>query len=885
MLSLGKLAPGQQQYYLDTVANGAEEYYTGAKESPGQWVGSAAARLELSGEVNAAALHRILDARHPRTGVRLTRAHGAVTVPGFDATFSAPKSVSLLFALGDPETSNQVRNAHDAAVRAALAVLETEAARARRGKGGKERLTADGFVAAAFRHRTSRAGDPQLHTHVVIANLVHTVTDDRWSALDARPLYAWAKTVGYLYEAQLRAELTRRLGVDWRPITSGIADITGIPDTVLRGFSQRRQQIEAHLAEHGQHGARAAQAATYATRPARDLDVGPEGLMPEWRQRARRLGLNDRVLAATLTRAAPASVPSPGTERAEALFAQLASPDGLTAHDASFGRREVLRALCDALPRGADIEMILELTQAFLASSHAVRLGAPTPVRDNDVIRRQDGIVVAAHVDQARWTTPEMLAIERGLVDAAHRRRHTRVGVAHPATLEAALAARPSLSTEQVRVIRRVTRSGAGVDVVEGAAGSGKTHALGAAREAWQASGYRVFGCALAARTAAQLQTGSGIPSVTVDRLLRYLDDPRGNGLDRDSVIVVDEAATLGTRTLHRLLQHAETADAKLVLIGDHHQLPEIGAGGAFASLTKRLGSTRLHDNRRQHAAWERQALARLRAGSTDRALASYVAHDRVHLHTDPEVARHRLVRDWWQARLTNPDTVMITARRADAEDLNRRARALLTQRGMLGTDELQASGRGFAVGDEVLALRNDYRLGVLNGTRGHVTRLQPNTGHLGVRTREGLDVVIPPAYLQAGHLAHAYATTLYKAQGSTVDRTFVLADELLDQEHAYTGLSRGRQRNDLYLGASDQRADERHLPEITTGPLTRLHQALARSGRKTMAIDQSDCGFHSRQDDPAESPTIGRENSQPHPWPTAATRTPPLETEIALEL
>src|SRR5688572_20989469 len=291
------------------VADGLEEYYTNAREAPGVWMGRSAERLGLVGEVDGEALHRVLDHRDPRTGTRLTRAQGAPKVPGFDATFCAPKSVSLLFALGDPEISNEVRNAHDAAVSAALRVLEDVAARSRRGKGGAERMVAEGFVGAAFRHRTSRAGDPHLHTHVLLANLVYSPQDQRWSALDARPLYGWAKTVGYLYEAQLRVELTRRLGVEWGPVRRGIADIEGIPKKTLRAFSRRRAEIEAHMAERGETTARAAQIATYATRKAKDSSVEAEGLLPEWRERARTLGLDEDTLADLVGRVAPARVP------------------------------------------------------------------------------------------------------------------------------------------------------------------------------------------------------------------------------------------------------------------------------------------------------------------------------------------------------------------------------------------------------------------------------------------------------------------------------------------------------------------------------------------------------------------------------------------------
>ena len=171
MLSLGKLAAGGQQYYLDTVATGVEDYYT-APVRPRADGPDTAPPCSVSTAGRRRGLHAVLEARRPGTGERLTRAQGAAKIPGFDATFTAPKSVSLLFASGLPRCPDEVRDAHELAVSRALEVLEAEAARARRGKGGVDQVVADGFVAAAFRHRTSRAGDPHLHTHVLIANVV-----------------------------------------------------------------------------------------------------------------------------------------------------------------------------------------------------------------------------------------------------------------------------------------------------------------------------------------------------------------------------------------------------------------------------------------------------------------------------------------------------------------------------------------------------------------------------------------------------------------------------------------------------------------------------------------------------------------------------------------
>jgi conjugative relaxase-like TrwC/TraI family protein len=845
VLSVGKLALGQHQYYLDTVARGLEEYYTGAKEAPGVWVGSGSVRLGLAGEVDAEALGRVLEHVHPDGVYRLTAPRSVPVVAAYDATFSAPKSVSLLHALGPREASNEVRNAHDAAVAASLPVLEQVACRVRRGRGGHSVIEGDGFVAAAFRHRTSRAGDPQLHTHVVIANLAHAPSDGRWTALDGRPLYAWWRPVGYLYEAHLRWELTRRLGVEWGPVRNGIGDVAGIPRPVLREFSTRRREIEAHLEERGQHSARAAQYATYATRTAKDTTVEAEGLIPGWRARAEAVGLTTEALAGVLDRTAVVEPPALGSVAAERLYRWLAGPEGLTARASTFGIREVIKAICDALPAGGRVDQVLDLVEGFLCSDHVVAItmnpGAAT-------IRRNDGVVIPARTDDVRWTTPEMLELEASIVASALRRRSTAVGVATPVAVDAAVATRASLSDEQQAMIRAICRSGDGIEVVEGAAGAGKTFALAAARQAWEASSYRVIGCSLAARAARQLQDDAGIPAATIDRLLGDLDRPDDSGLDSRTIVTVDEAAMVGTRKLARLLAHAEAARAKVVLVGDPCQLPEIDAGGAFRSLQQRLGASRLIDNRRQTAVWERHALAELRAGDPDRAVDAYVQHNRIHQATTSDDARELLVEQWASARAAGEDALMVAARLADVDDLNRRARAALRAQRRLGPDQIVLAGRAYAGGDVVLALRNDYRLGVLNGTRAVIDRIDTGRRHiLAVTDRERL--VIPFAYAAAGHLTHGYATTIHKAQGATVDRCFVLLDETTSREHAYTAVSRARHGNDVFAVAADRRSEERHAAEVQRDPLDELRTAVRRSSAQRLALDELDNGSTAQAD------------------------------------
>ena len=214
MLSIGSLTTGRVEYYLASVGRGADDYYLGRGEAPGRWVGEAADSLGLDGRVEEDDFRDVLDGRAPGTEQRLGHARVDRTL-GFDLCFRAPKSVSLVYALGGFEIGREVTEAHDAAVAKALDYLERHATFARRGRNGLRQIETPGLVAAAFRHRTSRAGDPHVHTHVVVANICQGV-DGRWGALDGRLLYHHAKTAGYLYEAHLRSRAhrpsRRRLG-------------------------------------------------------------------------------------------------------------------------------------------------------------------------------------------------------------------------------------------------------------------------------------------------------------------------------------------------------------------------------------------------------------------------------------------------------------------------------------------------------------------------------------------------------------------------------------------------------------------------------------------------------------------------------------------------
>jgi len=787
VLNIGKLVAGQQEYYLG-VARGIDEYYLGKGEAPGVWVGSDSRSLGLSDLVDDDDLRQVLSLKHPGTGERLNRA----TMPGYDLTFRAPKSVSLLYALGATGTvSGQVVAAHDAAVSQALTYLECHACAIRyRIDGQPTAVKAKGFTAAAFRHRTSRAGDPTLHSHVLVVNAARV--GDRWGALDGTKIFHHAKTAGFVYQAALRAELTQRLGVSWEPVRNGAADIEGVPRGLIDVFSKRRSEILEELDELGfsDSSAKAAQIAALATRAAKEYPVDAQALRESWIEEAETFGFGPREMANLLARAVTREPVLPDIDQ---FFDKMAGADGLTLRRSTFDHRAVVRAVCEGLPDGGDLATVLALTEEFLNESTVVPLGR---AQDRDLVRRADGWVIP--FDEARYSTEDMLAVESGLLERAIAYADTTTGRVPHRAVEVAIERRPTLSDEQRALVRELCLAGHGVEVVVGKAGSGKTFALGAAREAWENSGYEVIGTALSARAAAELEAGSGIPSTTLARLAHWrLED---HGLPNRCVVVVDEAGMVGTRQLGGLLSAIERARGKLVLVGDHRQLPEIEAGGAFAGLARRLGAITLTENRRQIDQWERKALDHLREGGLWLGVDAYRRRGRMTLDNTPRESKQRLIDDWWTARAAGEHVAMVALRHDDVRDLNRRARARLREAGELSGPRLRVGAFEVTVGDEIIARRNDYPLGVLNGDRCCVVSIDQGQRSLTFAVeRTQSQVTLPTSYLEQGHVDHAYAITIHKAQGATYDRCLLYGDEAIYRQAAYTALSRGRSGNALY--------------------------------------------------------------------------------------
>jgi conjugative relaxase-like TrwC/TraI family protein len=764
---------------------------------------------------------------------------------GYDLTFSAPKSVSLLAAFGDDSVAATVAQAHAAAVADAMGWLERTTATAARGHHGDgrraERVATEGFVAAAFDHGTSRAGDPQVHTHVVVANLLQGL-DGRWSAVDSRALFRHGRTAGLLYQAALRAELVERLGVEWQPVRRGSAELVGVPRGVRKAFSKRSDQVRTALKAAGATGSKAAQAACLDTRPDKER-LPAQDLRARWTGELRELGLApDELVRGALHRTPASGVP-------DTLVEELLGPEGLTKHSTAFGRDDVLQAIASALPSGADIATIERIADDLVAREEVVA-----------VQPRDDGSAWSP-----RWTTADLLAAEqRALAIAEHLRQRAVAG--SPTELIERAIESAGLGEDQAAMVRALTTHRGGIAVVVGPAGSGKTAALAAANEVWSADGRDVVGVALSAMAARQLTRGSGIGACTIAQALRRIERPpsrRPPLLTAGGVLVLDEAGMVGTRDLDRLLRHVADVGATAVLVGDPAQLPEIEAGGVFAELVAR-DAIHLSSNRRQEAAWERAALAELRDGSPGRALDAYVAHGRVSVAADHESLNTLVVTDFIDARASGADVAILAATRAQVRVLNEQVRRHLVAIGELSGPELIVARDdgdiAVRAGDQVVVTANDYGRGLLNGTQATVAGVDVRLGTATIVTVEGGVHGFDRAQLADGLLEHAYALTCHKAQGQTLDRALVVGSSALTRETAYVALSRGREENRLYLApdaASGVDGPEWLLDAVTES----TDRQFRRSARHLLA---------SRQLAADEAHT-----SSHRPAPAAATRVP----------
>jgi conjugative relaxase-like TrwC/TraI family protein len=823
VLTVGKVLPGNAGYYQSAVVAGVEDYYAGDGDAPGVWVGRADLVGAVAGSVATAVDSKLLlEAKCAPDGTRLGKTTVSErSVTAFDLTFSAPKSVSLLHALGGPVVAAAVDAAQTAAVEQAIASISPRIGYTRPGHAGSAVVDAEGVFGVRYRHRTSRALDPQLHDHVLVSNAVRAVSDGVWRTLDARGLYRNAKAAGVEFQAFLRAELTARLGVGFEEVdANGQADIVGFDQELLEEFSARGVDIEASLAEwtagfverEGRNPTpaevgKAHKTITLATRPAKPDEAGlpTATLRAGWRARADRVVDVDRVLGRVLAHPA-----SPGVIVRPSVEVVL---EAVETRYAEWSEAQLIEqiAMRTTGPDSRTIaDTIEQVRREAMASAGVVDLCPEAG--PGEVVRVSDGRPIGLAPSAVRYTTSSHLRREVELVEwgiipamARHQRHEPDTDVMQ------------DLDPSQVDAVTTMLTTRRPVVTVVGPAGSGKTRMLAAAVDSWKRSGVEVFGVGPSASSAQQLADGAGTSADTLDKLVyehhtkwieRRESPDRRWWLPAGSVVIIDEAGMVDTRLLRQYAQIAQRKNWRTVLVGDHRQLDSVDAGGMFAELVEHTDvlTVELDTLHRFEHQWEADASLLLRDGD-DSAVDAYDTRDRIHGYADEKAAIEAVIDAAFAGNVEGRDVLVMAPTNRVVEQINEAmTERLLAARQLDPAQAIEIGGDRFFVGQPVVTRANDRRLThgrnheewVRNGDRWTV--LAGTKDELYLQHREtGDHQALPAEYIEAGHLRVDYASTINRAQGATVDEAHVLIDERTNSKQMYVAMTRGRNANHVH--------------------------------------------------------------------------------------
>ncbi len=772
----------------DAVGN-ALEYYASRGETPMAWGGAGAAWLCLDGEVDIAEWRAVFGtggARHPLSSERLVHCMR----PGIELVVSPHKSIAELGVIGRAEDMHVIL---DAERDATMAYLDS-VVRDQGGRRGRAQLRTPtkGLTWAVSRHATTRAGDPQVHDHVLVANLVR-MGDERggWKALDTgllRDHLHAATAVGRMAAAAKAVELG--YGIEPDPGRSGRLGgwaISGIPKEAWEVHANRSAQIEAAVGPDASYRSRSV--AARATRD-RKSHESVEDLVPRWRQELADAGYPARELSADVERAGLAYEP-PSREVLDGLAADLLGPGGRLASEKTFSRADAIVAIAPHL-HGLPVSLLGTAVDKVLTHEDAIAL--PLVSRAREPV----------------WAAACVVEDERRIADLA-RSLAERPGPA-VSPQEAAAAVRRTelargfrLTERQGEVAKGLLTSGHSLDLVVGVAGSGKTSTLSAVREGFEAAGYKVLGTATSGQAAKALGEGAGVASRTVASLSWRIEHGQ-EVLSPRHVLVLDEGSMTSDSDVGRLLAAVESSGAKLVAVGDYRQLGSVGPGGALEALVSRHPDHlwTLTDNLRQRDPAERHALDHLRAGRVPSAVNWYREHERVHAAPSREMAMYEMVRAWSYDIAEGRDALLVAYHRESVEALNRAAREAWERLGDLSGPELVApGGRRYRAGDQVITLAPGQGAAWVTSQRATVTSVDPGRQYLVALTPEGAVLHMGPEEIGSDKLAHAYAITAHRSQGATVDVTYALEDGG-GRELAYVAMSRARGESHVHVVAPD---------------------------------------------------------------------------------
>ncbi|MEP7351225.1 MAG: MobF family relaxase [Sphingorhabdus sp.] len=770
----------------------ADDYYTGDGLAPSEWLAAGADALGLSGEVERDQFRAMLDGKMPDGQQLGTMRDGKVQHrPGWDVTMSAPKSVSIMAEVaGD----RRLVGAHDRAVKSALAFAERHSAATRIRDGGNvDRQQTGNLTVASFRHDTSRAQDPQLHTHNVIMNATRAA-DGNWRSLEPRALYQLQKAIGAVYRQELAANV-RGLGYEIEVGKESLFEIKGVSADAIRAFSERAAQVEARLAERGQTRETASaaekQIAALDTRAVKE-EVNRADLVKDWRETADSAGFDQ---AARLALVEQAKLTAARSEHAPMLTAQgeITEYHAVAFAAEKLGERQSVFSAADLEKEAGRFGLgAVRQTQIGAAMDRAMKDGALAPRKFIDKRGAEfGGFTTASNIDN-----------EQRLLRAEANGRASVAAIKTPmqaakAVARAALASEHPWTPDQQKAAKALLTSQNRVTAVQGYAGTAKTTTVLAtvAGEA-QSQGYNVTALAPTASAARTLGEALGLRGETV---AKHLTSPTSEISKGHSVWVVDEASMLSARDTATLLESAEKTKARVILVGDVKQLGSVGAGAAFAQLQDAgMATAKLAEIVRQTNPLTKEAVEASIHGDARRALdALDRGGGRIIAHADPVERMKAMAKDY--AALSPKDqrsTIVIDPSRAGRDALNAEIRTQLVASSRLtgkavtmraleskGLTEAEArDARSYEVGDVVRFARDYADKGIAKREAVTVTGIDVAKNAIALEKADGQSVDWRPRQWGAGKSEAFTPGSIEIMKGDRVE--FTRNDRTLSREN-----------------------------------------------------------------------------------------------------
>ena len=786
-------------------------------------------------------------------------------VAGFDLVFTPPKSASIAWGLGDEQLRRGIESAHERAIQDVIRHLEKNVVMTRRGRNGVRQIeTSSGVIGTKFRHWDSRAGDPNLHDHVVIANRVQGV-DGQWSSIDGRMLYQYGVECSELYNARVQQYVTELTGLQFEARSLNgkqpVHEIVGIDDEMVRAFSSRRGEISAALEqvtakfveEHGYAPSekqliQLAQQATLATRPAKDGVHSLEELHAEWVAQAHALreqGVDlpvEGALAEKLKKASAAyeqqvlqakrqqAYESPVQEHAAAIVARL--EESRSTWRRTHVNAEVLRYARDLGLNEKQDATLLDSIREHL-NAEMLPLHAQSQRLTPREFMRADGTSQHQKINYELFTSERVLAAESAILDAATQQVIPASSLevfemeAEKRRAELALQGH-ALPEGQERMAREFATSDKLLVVGIGAAGAGKTSSTRLAVNAIEASGGRVVGMAPTAAAAAVMREEMGIEADTVDKILSDWKNGAPVSLRAGDVLLVDEAGMVSTPKFQQILQLAQERGALVRALGDYRQLSAVGSGGALRLVDREVGAAHLDELFRFKNPDEAAATLAVREPplvGDDQPFDWYKDQGRV-VAGESDVMVEQVFTAWRDDTTAGKQSIMIASTNETVGKLNDLAQAHAMERGHVhpehGSVRLHNEARAH-VGDVIVTRQNARRLTVnsgqdfvKNGDLWRVSQVHDDGAMTVQHLEHGGKVTLPAAYA-AQSVELGYAATIHRAQGATVDTAHALVDSSTDRAGAYVALTRGREENRLYVSLGEGQKRDEVLEQIAS--------------------------------------------------------------------